>query len=246
MSAAAGSHGNTRARYPRLRALVDWADAALTTGRLPALLVAIICGAMLWGFLATDDYRVQHVTISGLEYGDAQAVEKQAQLLDAPLFTVAPEEVAERIAALPNIEHVRVDVRFPDAAIIMITERAPAINIQAGDETRLLSADAALVAEEHITGLPVLEVAADADVGAIDEEIVAATVSITAVYGPEAGLTWDANIGLALDHPAGGVVIFGEPVDIDAKLAVLAAVEGQLSDDWSQLDIRVPSRPAYR
>lgn len=247
MSVAAGSPGKTTARHPRLRGVVEWADAALSNGRLPALLISLICGLMLWAFVFSGDFRVETVTIRGLEYGPVEAVEEQALLLDESTFRVQPDAAADRIASLPNVQSVTVDIQFPNSASITIIERTPAINVQVGEDGTLVSSDAHAIAPGFVDGLPVLVLGGGASVQSeLDPEIVKGVTAVAAVYGPDALLVWDPEIGLAMEHPDGGTVIFGEPVDIEAKLTVLAAVELQLEDGWTQLDIRVPTRPSYR
>lgn len=247
MSVAADRTGGERERHPRLRGFVEQADAALANGRLPAALVALVCGLMVWAFLFTNDYRIETVTIQGLRYGEAEAVEDRARLIDAPTFEVEPEAIAERIAALPNVERVSVEIQFPNRASIAIVERSPVMHIVTGNESMLVSIDGFAIASGTVDGLPALELdgAGDADVD-LDPDVVSAVVAVAAVYGPDVELIWEADVGLVMEHSNGGLVVFGEPVDIEAKLTVLAAIESQLEDGWAQLDIRVPTRPSYR
>lgn len=247
MSAAAGSRSAASRNRARLRSIVARLDDAVVSGRLPALIIVIVTGLTLWAFLFTDDFRVETVTIEGMVHGNGSEVVDAAAMLDRSAFRVQPERAAERIAALPYVEHVVVDLEFPGQATIRIVERTPVLNVETGGQSTLVSADATTIASGRVEGLPRLRVDSrgSAPDTPLTPNVVAAVESIAAVYGPDASLIWNPEIGLVMEMPGGALVNFGEPEDLEAKLVVLAAIEDQI-DDWRQLDLSVPSRPAYR
>lgn len=250
MSAAASRsrRAATTTGRERLRRRGRQLDQAMADGRIPALLVAIITGLLLCAFLLTDDYRVETVSVDGVQYGDAGEVVTVAGMLDRSAFEVDLERTAARIAALPYVEWVTVDLRYPGRATISIQERRPEIVVIENGQSSLVASSGMIFADGEVEGLPQLLVhLPDGGQGeALPTELVAAVKAIAGVYGPSVELVWNQNFGLAMERPDERLVIFGEPVEIEAKLTVLGAIEDQVDDEWTQLDLRVPTRPAYR
>ncbi len=122
------------------------------------------------------------------------------------------------------------------------------MNVEQDGIIRLVSADGYAIASSFVEGLPVLHIDGR---GAVSEDtlspaVVSAARAVADVYGPDTTLSWGPEIGLVMKMADDRLVIFGEPDGIAAKLGVLAAIEAQIDTEWSQLDIRVPTRPSYR
>ncbi|MEZ4520387.1 MAG: FtsQ-type POTRA domain-containing protein [Thermomicrobiales bacterium] len=247
MSAAAGNSGAVR-RRERLRALAGQIDRAMANGRIPALLVAIITGLLLGAFLLTNDYRVESVAVEGVEYGSDREVVDASRLLQQSAFDANVEETVARVAALPYVESVSVEIVFPGRATISIDERTPLFILQRDDGASLVSSGGDVIASGVVDGLPLLQVERSSDLpdDAVTPELVDAVTAIAGIYGPGADLIWSEDVGLAMEFSRGRLVIFGDATEIESKLVVLGAIEDQLDGDWTQLDLRVPTRPAYR
>jgi cell division protein FtsQ len=169
-------------------------------------------------------------------------------LLGESVFQLEANDAAERVGSLPYIEQVTVTLRFPGAATVEVVER-PAVMIVQRDGRNMLVASGGQVmvsaGDEQLSILVVSGEPPDAS-ETVPPEIVAAVQAVAVAYGPSARLSWDADDGLALVTEEGQRVVFGEAEAIEAKLAVLAAVDEQVDDDWSELDLREPTRPAFR
>ena len=246
MSAAASRSRRAAATTGRAR----WRqlDRAMADGRIPALLVVIITSLLLYAFLLTDDFRVETVSVDGVQYGNAGEVVDVARMLDRSAFEVDLEGAATRIAALPYVERVTVDLRYPGQATISIQERRPEIVVIENGQSSLVSSNGTIFADGEVEGLPhlVAHVPDGLEVETLPPELVAAVQAVAGIYGPSVELVWNQEFGLAMERPDKRLIIFGEPVEIEAKLTVLGAIEDQVDDDWTQLDLRVPTRPAYR
>jgi POTRA domain, FtsQ-type len=248
MSAAADSQRPRAIRRRQLGEITSRLDQAMANGRIPALLIVIVTGLLLYAFIFTDDFRVETVVVEGLKYGDGAAVIQSSDLLDVSAFRARPDAAVAEIAALPYVKSVSVDMRFPGRATIKIEERKPILNVEQDGITSLVSADGYTISSSFVEGLPLLHVD---NRGAASEEIlspavVSAARAVADVYGPDTALIWNPEIGLVMELAQDKMVVFGAPDGIDAKLGVLAAIEAQIDSDWSQLDIRVPTRPSYR
>jgi cell division septal protein FtsQ len=235
-------------RRDRLAALGAWLSDFTATGRLPASLVALVTGLMAFAFLFTPDYAVSSVKVEGMQVGDPREIAAVSGLLGESVFQLEANDAARRIGALPYIEQVIVSVRFPGAASVEVVERRPVMIVQRDGRNMLVASGGQVMAPAGDEQLPTLVVSGEPQGAAetVPPDVVAAIQSIAAVHGPSARLSWDADDGLALVTEEGQRVIFGEAEAIEAKLAVLAAVDEQVDDDWSELDLREPTRPAFR
>lgn len=219
------------------------------SGRLAAFLVTMMTGLLLFAFLFTPDYPVSTVTVEGLSVGDAPEVVQASGLLGEPAFRAELGEAARAIAALPYVERVQVTLTFPGEATIVVTEREPALVVVQGG-SRMLIADSGrvLAMSTDRRDLPVLQVdpayAPVAD--GLPGELLAAIAMIVESHGVDVELVWTVNDGIVITLPSGQMVVFGGAELPVSKLAVLAAAEQQIDDDWDVLDIREPTRPAYR
>lgn len=232
----------------RFAAIAGQLDRLMESGQLPALLVVLVTGLLLGSFLLTDDYRVESVTIDGVRYGDADEVVAESRMLNQSSFRVDLEQTAARIARLPYVEQVTVELKFPGLAVISIQERRPEIVVAQGGEFSLVSSNGMIIADGDVEGLPHLR--SDRTDTLTDDvltpDLVGAVRSVAGVYGPLTVLLWNQEIGLVMERPDERLVIFGEPDQIEAKLAILSAIENKIDADWTRLDLRVPTRPAYR
>jgi cell division protein FtsQ len=235
-------------RRDRIAAFGAWLADFTASGRLPASLVALVTGIMAIGFLFTPDYSVSRVSIQGMQVGDPHEIADASGLLGEPVFQIEASEAAERIGALPYIEQVVVSVRFPGEVDIEVVERQPVLIVRRDGREMLVAEGGLVMAPAGDETLPTLAVSGEAAGGtdAIPDDIVVAVQRIADVRGPSARLTWDPDNGLVLVIDTGRRVIFGEPEAIPAKLAVLAAVDEQVDVAWSELDLREPTRPAFR
>jgi cell division protein FtsQ len=211
-------------------------------------MIVIVTGLMLWAFLFTNDFRIDSVAIDGLQHGESGVVLAEAALLDRSAFRAEPDAAAERIARLPFVESVTVDLEFPGEATITIVERAPVLNVEHGGEAVIVSGEALAMGSGFIEGLPTLRLdsrGAPLET-ALSREVILAVTAIAGVYGPDVMLVWSPDVGLVMELPDGALVNFGAPENIEAKLTVLTAIEAQLDEGWSELDLSVPTRPSYR
>ncbi len=112
MSAAADSRRPRAVRRRRLGVVTGRLDQAMANGRIPAMLIVIVTGLLLYAFLFTNDFRVETVVVEGLQYGDGAAVVESSGLLDVSAFRARPDVAAAQIGVLPYVESVSVEFAF--------------------------------------------------------------------------------------------------------------------------------------
>ncbi len=221
----------------------------LVSGRLPAFLVALTTGLLLFAFLFTQDYPVSTVNVEGLSLGDARDVVQTSGLLGEPAFRADLDDAARAIAALPYVERVEVTLAFPGEATIVVTEREPVLIVAQGANRSVVAASGRVIAPStEKRDLPVLNIppGTPAIDDGLPDDLVAAILMIVESRGVDVELRWTSDDGIVVSLPTQQEVIFGGPELLVSKLTVLAAVEEQIDADWDILDLREPTRPAYR
>jgi cell division protein FtsQ len=203
---------------------------------------------LLYGFLFSGDFLIASVVVKGTRLGNPAEVVQAADAIGEPIFSVDASAAAERVAALPYVEHVSVRTRFPDIVTITLIERTPVAVWQTNDGPYLLDSRGHVLAKAEAADLPSVRSDLDAPtVGdTIDSEDVAAVIAVRAAIGDQiAQLRWTAGDGLVANLRNGREVILGDPARMPMKLAVYQSVVG-LNQEWGLLDLREPDRPYYK
>ena len=248
MSVAARRSRQSTGRSPWLEWLAGQFNPLHATGRLPAALVVLLTGVLLGAFLFSDEFKIDTVRVEGAEFSDVEAVIEVSGTLGQSAFRARPDDVAARVEALPAVEHASVEIQYPGQVAIVVQEREPVIAITNGHEQALISEGGTAISSVDLVGLPELSVEGTNSLEDVEvtAELVAAVRAIDALFGDAARIVWTQDIGLNLELTGDRLILIGSPDQIDAKLTVLSAVEHQVDASWSQLDLREPSRPAYR
>lgn len=222
----------------------------LRSGQLPALFVAIACGAVLYGFFQTPDYQVDTVLVRGVQIGDANQVALASGALGESIFTLDPDTTAQAVARLPWVARAGVSLETPDRVVVRLVERVPVAAWTDGDRTVLVDEAGQILIEADAPALPhVLDRTVDLAPGqAVAAGDVAAVVAITMQLGGDlAELSWTDETGFQATLTDGHFVVFGDANELDMKLAAYAAFTDETADDtWELLDISEPERPYYR
>lgn len=230
-----------------LRFLRWWLGALIASGRLPAVLIAVGAAILLYGFLATDDYDVRDIVIVGSDYTAASEIADRADLLGDSIFRLDPTAAAERVADDPAIARVEVRLEFPARARILVTEREPVAIWRAAGESMLVDRTGFVIGPDDGRDLVTLRVpgAAPAIEQRVAVDVVQAATEIQVAFGDTPVVLSESDtLSVVLDD--GRVVLFGFPERIGEKLQVLRSLLLEIGNDWTELDLSRPDRPAYR
>lgn len=222
--------------------------ALLRSGRLPALLIAIGMAVLLYGFMFSADFLIASVEVRGVEMGDSAEIALAASAIGESIFRIDANHVAQRVAALPYVERVTVDTRFPDRVSLSVTERVPVLAFQSGRQTFVVDERGYIFGQAQAGSLPALNGTGDApQVGdALNPSVVAAALAIHEALGDRLGvLRSESDRGLVASLLDGRTLVLGDASDMLLKLAIFEEVERR-GEQWSQLDLREPGRPYYK
>ena len=94
-------------------------------GRLAALLSALVLVATLAYLLNGAAFTVRQLDVAGATATGAQQVAAASGVIGHSIFTVDPQVVADRLAALPTVREAQVWAELPDRLVVRIVERQP-------------------------------------------------------------------------------------------------------------------------
>lgn len=194
------------------------------------------------------------VRVEGVQRLDADLVRETADLpLGTSTLRLRLGEAAERVRALPLVEHVDVRRADPLTVVVEIVEREPWL-VAVDDAGAVLVDDEGVVIDEgRLAGLPVVHVPGRAGLEPGDRVDRAASLAnahavVAGMPGPLRQMvdryeaTSADNLELVLDN--GVRVRFGRGDRVDEKARALGAVLEDLDGrSVTAIDVRAPSRP---
>lgn len=178
------------------------------------------------------------------------------------IFLVSSRTVRRRVDALPAVQDVRIERRFPRVVVIKVRERRPWAVVGAGESYYLVDRENRVIGRSgrEAPGLPEVSIASAARSEApcagsvIQSGPVAAALgclrqtqaaspgmNISRIYIDEKRDVW-------LNINSFGRALLGRPEDLGAKLALLQVIDRQSSPTFKDarfVDLSNPAAPAY-
>lgn len=236
-----------RRRPGRRTRFKNYTADLMRSGRLPAFLLSVGLSVILGAFAVSDDFLVETVVIRGNSIAYADSIVESSNALGEPIFHIAADEVADRVAAHPVVASAKVRTELPHRMVIDVVEREPSLVWQAGESAVLVDEYGWVLAEGYADELPRV---VDLD-GALPEpgsSIGAARIEaahyLLEEFGSSATLEFAEESGYSVHLDGGRVIVLGDVDELPVK--VRAASEVQAMDvEWTRLDVRDPDRPYY-
>lgn len=91
--------------------------------RAVAGLTAVMCAAAIVATSIGPFWRIRDVAIEGAHHVPVDAVVAASQLVEAQSFTASAARARERLVKLPGVRDARVEIRIPDHARVILSER---------------------------------------------------------------------------------------------------------------------------
>jgi cell division protein FtsQ len=177
-------------------------------------------------------WRIRDVSIQGTHQVTVDAVVAASGLLDVQAFTASSARARDRLLHLPAVRDARVEIRIPDRANIVITERLAALRWIASGNELFVDADGVLFTSLDPRAAPDLRVTDEQKPrqagDRLDPALVAAALKLVRLgpqelradaTAPRVVLTAGAN-GLVVRVAAGWEIRFGGAERIDDKIAL--------------------------
>lgn len=178
-------------------------------------------------------WRIREVSIEGTHHVTVDAVVAATELVGAQAFTASATLARERLVELPAVRDARVDIRIPDQARVVLSERVATlrwVSTAAGTEL-FVDVDGVLFSSIDPRGAPDFRVTDESGPrragDRLDPALVEAATKLSRLgpqdlrpdaTSPRVVLTAGAN-RLVLRVAAGWEIRFGGPERIDDKIA---------------------------
>lgn len=239
--------GNARRRAGWRVRFKNYIAQLLRTGRLPAFLMSVGLSVILGAFAVSDDFSVETVVIRGNSIAYADSIVESSNALGDPIFHVASDQIADRVAAHPVVASAQVRTELPGRMIIEVVEREPTIVWQTVDQAVLVDRYGWVLGEGDDQELPrVVELEGDApEPGtSIGAETVEAAQYLMGEFGATATLEYSEENGFSVHLESDQMIVFGNAKELPVKMQVLKEILG-MNLEWTRLDVRDPERPYY-
>ena len=82
-----------------------------------------MCAAAIVAASIGPFWRIRDVTIEGAHHVPVDAVVSASELVEAQAFTASAARARERLVKLPAVRDARVEIRIPDHARVILSER---------------------------------------------------------------------------------------------------------------------------
>ena len=215
-----------------------------------------MCAAAIVAASIGPFWRIRDVSIEGAHHVTVDAVVTASGLLEAQAFTASTSRVRDRLLrALPALRDARVEIRIPDQARVVLSERAATLRWIAGGVEWFVDADGVLFSSIDPRGAPELRVTDERSPrqagDRLDPALIDAATKL-ARLGPQDLRTDATSPRVVLASGANGLVLrvgagtgweirFGGAERIDDKIAL---VKRYLRDNPQRkldyVDVRTP------
>lgn len=230
--------------------------------RLRRFFTACVVVVVLTGSIAlyvSPVLRVQKVEVAGATAVSADEVLSLARLDGQSMMRLDLAAAERRVESIPMVQSVKLDRQWPQTVRIVVTERAPWAFWVIGENRYVIDSEGVVLpGSAPLENAPVIsDVSGPARLSPGDHVDRDAVVLSQALLQrvPQtlamniASLEYSPQEGLALTTDAGYRVVIGDSQNVDYKLAVWQAIEGQLGREAMAghvLDLRFGDRPSFQ
>jgi cell division protein FtsQ len=230
---------------------------ALSLGRRQGgkLLSSLLLGgliALAYIVFNSDLFYVYEATVSGAGMLTPQEVYAASGIDSMSIFWVEPQQVAARLAQLPEVRRAGVTLSLPNRVAISVEERRPLALWQSGEQLLWLSAEGVLLPARGELAGALLIVDADQQTyrpgDRADPGLLTAALGLRELMPELAVVQFSRSWGISFRTPEGWRVYLGDGEEMEAKLAILRALRQDILAGGAQvrmIDLRFPERPYY-
>lgn len=208
------------------------------------VLLLVVLGVWLVGFSSVLALRT--VKVTGTRILTVEQVTRTADApMGRPLVRVRENELATRVATLPEVDRVTVSRRWPGTVEIAVTERVPAYALKVGEGWSLVDTKGVPYAQTRETPDGLVQVTAPVDQPIVLAEIAAVLNQLSPTLRPQvtaAKATSRDSVEIVV--AANRTIRFGSAENMELKNQVAELMLAQTVFGW--IDVSSPSRPVGR
>lgn len=204
--------------------------------RLLSGMILVCLGLVLFLFFSADVFYVRAIGVSGARYLEEEEIFRLAEIAEAHVFWIDPEEVRQRIMQFPAIADAQISIGWPPTMVrITITEREPAlIWQQAGVEVWVdIHGNVLMIPPEDRADLLRVEVMGVDDpisnMEKVSQDVVNGARLLRDLIPNAPVLQYDPVKGLGFSDPAGWRAWFGSGQDMPTKILIYQRLTAELA-----------------
>ena len=231
----------------------SFAARAVTAAIVTAIIATGLAAAYLFWFRDSSFVLVEKVVVEGMEGPEADAVTAALTRTGTKMTTLNVDEgeLAAAVSRYPTVVSVVAEADFPHGLSIQVESRPPVLNVTDGGPPVPVAADGTLLRglDGSDASVPTVNVPKLPATGTLAGDPLELARVAGAAPDPLRPLIDDISVGesaaIEVELEGGIPVIFGDSGQAESKWAAVSAV---LADPQvktlTQLDVRVPERPA--
>ncbi len=211
-----------------IQGILSWSG-----GRVVSLALVLASGWLMWFMRDSDTWRVHWVEVAGCSLTSPEAVVQSSDLAQAWAVGLVPEVIAARVETVPGILQAWVQVGWPNRVRIEVQEEIPVATVTMGDREYWVTETEELVEPfGRAEGLPRLTIINGEPASRrLTRQVLAGLVAMHQAFPNYAEYLYDVGKGFTITAERGYPVYLGDADDLEMKLTMLAALDGELSGE---------------
>lgn len=215
-------------------------------------MLGLAAAYFLW-FRDSSLVAIETVAVEGIEGPEADGVAEAltASAKEMTTLNVDEEVLAQSVSQFSTVVAIQADADFPHDLTIEVIGRPPVLTASDGGAPVPVAGDGTLLrgVDASAESLPEIKVESLPAQGRLEDEPLALARAAGAAPAPLRtlieGLEVEPGEGMRVTLKGGIPVMFGDPDDLEAKWAAVAAVLANPQvKTLTHLDVRVPERPS--
>ncbi len=203
-------------------------SALVTSPRWVSLLILLVIGSAFYFVGADATYYIKNVEVAGAATLSQRAIVEASRMEGMHVFWLDPADAARGVAEIPSILTATVEIVWPGAATIAVSERAPVLAWDQAGDRFWVDEEGRLMQARHQAPELLLILSQQPDklfVGErVPSDVVAGALQLRQERPNIGPLFYEAGSGLSYEDGRNWRAFFGTGLDMNQKLAVYEAL----------------------
>jgi hypothetical protein len=207
-------------------------SALVTSPRWISLLILLVIGSAFYFVGADMTYYVSQVEVTGAATLSQRAIVEASRMEGMHIFWLDPAEAAQGVAEIPSVRTATVEVIWPSAASITVSERAPVLVWDQAGDRFWVDEEGRLMQARHEAPELLLVLSQQPDKLYVGEripwEVMAGALQLRQERPNIDSLFYEVGNGLSYEDGRNWRAYFGTGLDMNQKLAVYEVLVADL------------------
>lgn len=219
-------------------------------GRALSLWLVVVCGWALYLFGTSDWFYVDTVLVEGNSTIPADEIVKASGAMYDNVFYLDFGQIEKQVRALSAVQVAHASYVWPNIVRIAVEEQKPVFVWESNRQTAWVDETGQLLAARTaLTNTLIVRDADNRQRTQVDPRLIGSVRAMAAALPQVKRLDYSDVKGLSFTDEHGWRILFGQPEQINAKLAILEALSAYLvaqKINVDYVDVRLPERAFYK